>query len=83
MQVNISVQMVCNMYNLYTHFTTLHMFSTVFPLSEPRTDYTSSQFVAWRVMHSACNWVSDLYSVIFLNFQYCKLLVLKTVKSLG
>ena len=58
MQVNISLQMVCNMYNLYTHFTTLHMFSTVLPQSGPRIDFTSRQFVAWRVMHSACNWVS-------------------------
>ena len=51
------------MYNLYTHFTTLHMFSTAFPQSsEPRSiDYSSRQFVAWRVMQSACSWVSAFY----------------------
>ena len=67
MQVDLSLRMVCNMYNLYAHFTTLHAFSTIITKDDNSglsTDFSSNQFVAWKVMLSACQWVSSGVSTL-------------------
>ena len=58
LQATFSLKMVCHTYNLYAHFSTVHMLSAVEPNSPLSTDYSSNQFVAWKVVQSACQWVS-------------------------
>ena len=53
------------MYNFYLHSTTT--LSVTVPNSVLYGNYTSNQFLAWSVMQSACQWVSQVSPTIHNN----------------
>lgn len=55
--MELGVKMVCYMYDLYAHFTTMQAALPTGLMNAQGTNFSSHQFVAWKVMQSACQWV--------------------------
>lgn len=61
MQDDLSLKVLCNLYDLYRDHTTF--LSAIQPDDPLHAEYSSTKFVAWKAMQSACQWVS-------INFQH-------------
>ena len=58
MQISLSLEIMCGMYDLYRDYTTALSFS-IQPDDPLYGNFSATQYVTWKAMQSACQWVSN------------------------
>lgn len=58
MQISLSLEIMCGMYDLYQGYTTA-LSSSIQPDDPLYGKFSAAQYTTWKVMQSACQWVSN------------------------
>ena len=58
MQISLSLEIMCGMYDLYRDYATA-LSSSIQPDDPLYGNFSATQYVTWKAMQSACQWVSN------------------------